>query len=186
VEVVGGPRIDGQFVHLGVVETRFVEQLRVGLFEQLQPQFHHLAVRTGDHTDATEVNRQRANFLVRVEVGLRAGFQECNRAVADEVVERRHTAGGVERVGGRTVGQRHLAAAGEEEGREQAGVGLVGEQVGVVGAVRRRHRFEGEGDHLAGLGHVLERGRAGLLQVVARGRQPAADGPPRGWVVEVE
>jgi hypothetical protein len=87
VEVVCRTGIDGKLVHLRRVETGFFEQLAVGLREQLQAKRHQIVIRAGGHTHTTEVQRHRADLLVRVELVLWAGFQKCNGAVANEVVE---------------------------------------------------------------------------------------------------
>ena len=60
----------------------------------------------------------------------------------------------------------------------------MGEQVGVVGPVRRRDGRERQGDDGPGLGQVAEGGRAGPFEFPEPAFEPSPGGPPRTGVAE--
>ena len=76
--------------------------------------------------------------------------------------------------------QHRLAGAGEEERGEEIGVGLVGEQVGVVGAVRGGSSHERRVEDGPNLRGVAERRRAGRLEFVERLRRASAESRVHG------
>ena len=180
VEVVDGPRVQGQLVEPVRIERRLLQLPAVGLLEQLQRGPHQVGVPTRGDPDAAEEQRHRTDLLVRVEVRLRAGLQHGDRPVADEVVE--HPDRRLGTAAGRPRGQHRLTAAGEEESVEQEAVRLMGQQVGVVAAVRGRHVPERGRDDFLGLDEIAEGRRTGAFQVADPRGQPTGRGEPRGRV----
>jgi hypothetical protein len=184
VEVVVRPRVERELVELLRVEAGLFQQHGFGLGEQVDGGAHD--VRVFARRDARPLQEQRdgADLLVRVVVGVRAGFQHRDGAVADVVVQVRDRAadealGLVPRA---ALLQHRLARPRQEEGVEQVGVGLVGQKVGVVRAVRGGHFHECGVDDGAGLTRVLERGRPTRFQFGQAVREPTGERAPRRQV----
>ena len=75
------------------VEARLFEQHRVGLRQQFEGGADEVGVRARGDSRRLEVQRDRADLLVRVVLGVRPRFEDRDRPVADVVVEERDRPG---------------------------------------------------------------------------------------------
>ena len=184
VEVIGRSRVDRQRVEPLGVETRLLEQFRFGAVEQVERRPHHLGIRPRRGADAAEVERDRADFLVRIEFGLGPRFEQRDRAISDEVIQvEQRIRYDAERCGaGREFGKDRFAAARQKKGREERRVGLVGQQVGMMLAVGHEQLVEGDADDVLRAGQIGEGRGAGALQIRRRGEQPFAHCDPGGRI----
>ena len=185
VEMIGRARVDRERVEPFGIEASLVEEVRFGAGQQFQRGPHDLGIDAGCDADAPEIKRDRRDFLVRVKVRLGPGFENRDRPVTDEVIQRKEAIRHDfkrERPG-REFGQHRFATAGHKKGREERRVRLVGQQIAVVLAVPFGQFVEGDSDRVLGPRQILERGRARSFQIIGGVQQPLSHGLPRGRVV---
>ena len=169
IEIVS-PRIEGQLVEQIGIEPGGVEQPAIGASQQIERQCDDLPIPSSRDARPGDIERDRADPLVRIRLDPLRRMEHGHRAMADKIVQPREGPGDdpFRFIPRRAFRQHGLHHAADEKRPPEIAVGEMKEQIAMMLAIGRQDVVEYQPQHCPRLFRIGERGRfAGQLRELA-------------------